>query len=68
MDLELELQMNAILADDFEKFIKKKLETDVKSKLLECYYDLASAFSKKVATELPPYRPSIDYKIHLKDN
>ena len=60
--------MNAILVNNFEKFIKKKLEIDVKSKLLEYYYDLASVFSKKVATELPPYRPSIDYEIYLKDN
>ena len=60
--------MNAILASDFKKFIKGKPETDVKLKLLEYYYDLASTFLKKATTELPPYRLGVDYKIYTKDD
>ena len=68
MDSEPELQMNAILAEDFEKFMKGKPETDVKSKLPKEYHDLASAFSKKAATELPPHRPRIYYEINVRDD
>ena len=60
--------MNAISANNFKKFIKGKPKTNIKLKLLECYYDLASTFLKKAATELPPYRPRVDYKVNLKDN
>jgi len=60
--------MNAILASNYKKFIKIKLKTDIKSKLLEYYYNLASAFSKKAAVELLLYRPRVNYKIYLKDN
>jgi len=60
--------MNTISASNYKKFIRTKPKTDVKSKLLECYYNLASAFLKKVAAVLLPHRSRVDYKIYLKND
>jgi hypothetical protein len=43
-----------------------KPRANILDKLLAYYHDLADAFSKKDASTLPPHRPGIDHKIHLK--
>ncbi len=54
-------------ADDYNKFIEKKDDVDLKTKLPEYLYDLADAFSRKLVETLPPYRPLLDYKVNLQD-
>ena len=39
---------------------------DPKEKLPKEYYNLAKAFSKKIANSLPLRRDGVDYEIHLK--
>ena len=63
--LEVPLSTSAVSASDHKKFINEK-DTNVLLKLSKEYYNLADAFSKEQSKKLPPYRPSIDYKIELK--
>jgi hypothetical protein len=56
----------ATTQEDYDIFMNGRPGASVLDKLPACYYDLADAFSKKDASTLPPHRPGIDYKIHLK--
>lgn len=54
-------------ASDFEKFMKNKVEVDVRTggKLPPEYHDMFMAFSREVANALPPRRPGFELKIEL---
>lgn len=65
---EVPLQVNAILALDFKKFIEKKPDPDPLKKLPLEYYDLADAFSKEELRTLLRHRgPSYNIEIKLKE-
>jgi len=51
---------------DYDIFMNGKPGANVLDKLPACYHDLADAFSKHDAKQLPPWRPGIDHEIHLK--
>lgn len=62
------VQASATSAADFEKFMKGKDEQqDPREKLPPEYHDLADAFSRQKAKELPPHRPGVDLAIQLKE-
>ena len=47
--------------------MKGKSIDNLREKLLLEYYNLVECFSRKVAKELLPRRPRVDYKIYLKE-
>jgi transposase InsO family protein len=51
---------------DYDIFMNGKPGANVLDKLPACYHDLADAFSKHDAKQLPLWRPGIDHEIHLK--
>jgi len=65
--LEADLGIHAATTQqDYDIFMKGKPEVNIYDKLPACYQDLADAFSKQDAKQLPPFRPGIDHEIHLK--
>ena len=60
------LQAYATSTEDFKAFIKGKEDVDLKEKLPKEYYNLADAFSKKIAEEMLLRRDGVDYEIYLK--
>jgi hypothetical protein len=61
------LRVNAATTQaDYDIFMNGKPGARVLDKLPACYHDLADAFSKQDAKQLPPWRSGIDHEIHLK--
>ena len=60
------LYLVATSLEDYEKFIKGKVDEDPRKKLPKFLYPLAAAFNRSKAKELAKHRSSINIEIDLK--